>query len=151
MEKNFDRLFYLQIGSSSIIDKLNFTTYGLDALFSLKGVQLNKPNLRPATRFWDPKFHIYRFYSTLKELCPIRKEFEVLVGISKRNEAIYLAILNGYMKFMAFLLEVHRDTLLPKHQGSSIRLRTLQGYILLLVMLFPSQGKVFICYSLVRH
>lgn len=113
MEENFDRLLSSWIGSLSKTYKLNFKPYGLDALFFLRGVQLNEPILRIVTMFQDLEFCVFMFGPTLEELSLITEEFEALLNVSKSGKVIYSIILNGYVNSMAFLLEVHRDTFLP--------------------------------------
>lgn len=110
MEVNFDKLLSLWMGLFFYkVDKLNFKDYGLNALFSLKGVQLDEPILRAVTRFKDLEFHVFRFSPTLKELCPIEEEFEALFIILRKGEVICLIMLNGYVNSMVSFLRVQKD------------------------------------------
>lgn len=61
MEESFDKLLSLCIASLSKVNRLNFKTYILDSLFSLKEAHLDKPILRFAVTFWNLEFHVFRF------------------------------------------------------------------------------------------
>lgn len=104
MEGNFDRLLTSWMSSYSKVDKLNFKMYGLDSLFSLKGLQLDEPFLRVVVWLWDFEFHIFKFGLNLEEQCHIVEEFEALLSSFKRSEVIYLTILNKYVNSIASCL-----------------------------------------------
>lgn len=85
MERNLDRFLFSWLAFLPKVDKLNFKFYGLDFLFSLKGVQLDEIILSVIVRFCDFEFVVFRFSPTLKELWPIVEEFKELLGDPKRS------------------------------------------------------------------
>lgn len=68
MDSPFDILLHNWMLSLSSLEKISFRRYGIDSLFSLRGVKIEWDFLRAAACFWDPIDHVFRF--NMEELCP---------------------------------------------------------------------------------
>ena len=61
-------------------DKIEFKSFGLEPLFSIKHMKLETTLLTAAIYFWDPQIHVFQF--NYEELCPTMEEFCALFGVS---------------------------------------------------------------------
>ncbi|KAL7225057.1 hypothetical protein ACSBR1_020362 [Camellia fascicularis] len=66
-------------------EKLNFRSFGINALFTLSRTPLYLPFLHAAARFWNPVTHVFSFGG--QEVCPTFEDFQALME-SERNEEV---------------------------------------------------------------
>ncbi|KAL7222904.1 hypothetical protein ACSBR1_024566 [Camellia fascicularis] len=66
-------------------EKVNFRSFGINALFPFSRTSLCFPFLHATIRCWNPVTHVFRF--ELEEMCPTLKEFQALMA-SRRDEEI---------------------------------------------------------------
>ena len=82
--------------------------YGLSYIFPYHQLRVDEPLLHATANYWVPSQHVFRFNGI--ELCPIIKEFAVIMGESEINDLIFSTMSEDLCSLLRVMLGVPKTT-----------------------------------------
>ncbi|KDP20307.1 hypothetical protein JCGZ_07836 [Jatropha curcas] len=73
-----------------------------------EGVVIDWDFLQACIRFWDPEAHVFRFGAMMEEMCPLFKEFCMIIGCDPNAPLVRYEVKIGYMRSFENLFQFSR-------------------------------------------